>query len=170
MIAGDPYKFAIITEFISNWNVDNSWQNGMILFSINGKLLLNEIRTSTLEVDLYELIDNLKRLETNIPINSHIYKMEKYSAFIEMYNIAFPPDYNIPNNYMYRISTSILEDDNYYIFAVANYDSIRILGGELKMPSMKCDNIVEVTFSRSYLSRLLKELLCSLNKSIKKLQ
>ncbi len=42
-------------------------------------------------------------------------------------------------------------------------------GGELKMPSMKCNNIVEVTVSRSYLSRLLKELL-SLNKNIKKNQ
>jgi hypothetical protein len=159
MIAGDPYKFAIITEFIPNWNLNNSWHNGVILFSINGNLLFNEIRTSTLDVDLYEFINNIKRLDADLPINTLIYEMEKYSAFIEMYNTSFPSDINIPNNYTYRISTSILEDDNYYIFAVASRNSIRILGAKLKNPSMECDKIVEVTFSRSYLSHFLKELL-----------
>lgn len=163
MIVGDPYKFAIITEFIPNWNTNNSWRNGIILFSINGKLLCNEIRTSTLNVDLYEFINNIKRIETHFPINTLIYEMDKYSAFVEMYNISFPSDINIPNNYIYRISISELEDDDYYIFAVANKNKIRLLGGELKSPSMKCDNIVEVILSKNYLSHFLEKLICEVD-------
>ncbi|WP_289688814.1 immunity 42 family protein [Paramuribaculum intestinale] len=161
MIIGDPYKFAIIIEFVPDWNTQNSWRNGIILFSINGNLLCDEIRTSTLNVDLHELINNIKRIESDVPISTLIYNMDKHSAFIEMYNASFPSDINTPNNYIYRVSTTELEDDGYYIFAVANNDSIRILGGKIKMPTMECDNIVEVFLSRCYLSHFLEKLICS---------
>ena len=33
MIIGDPYKFAIIIEFVPDWNTQNSWRNmGLFYF------------------------------------------------------------------------------------------------------------------------------------------
>ncbi|SDE40050.1 Imm42 family immunity protein [Riemerella columbipharyngis] len=40
MIVGDPYKFAIIVEYMPAWNIGDIWHNGVMLLSINGELFL----------------------------------------------------------------------------------------------------------------------------------
>lgn len=158
MIIGDPYKFAIIIELVPNWS-NNTFLNGVVLFSINGKILFGDIRTSTLGCDVFEFIDNIKRVENNLPVNTDIYRMEKSSAFIQMFNIAYPSDYDIPNDFTYLISTTQLGDDEYFMFAVADHNKIRILGGSLDTYSMKCNEIIEVFISKRYLSYFLRSLL-----------
>ena len=48
MIIGDPYKFAILSEVINEWNIDGTFCNGVLLFCVNGDMYLKEVVTATL--------------------------------------------------------------------------------------------------------------------------
>ena len=45
MIIGDPYKFSIMLDMVEEWNIDSSFYNGILFFSIDGKELCEIILT-----------------------------------------------------------------------------------------------------------------------------
>ncbi len=45
MIIGDPYKFAILSGVINEWNIDNTFCNGVLLFCVNGDIYPKEVVT-----------------------------------------------------------------------------------------------------------------------------
>ena len=57
MIIGDPYKFAIDMQKIEEWNYsgDNTFLNGVVLFSIDWTIFPTEIKTATLTSELMPL-------------------------------------------------------------------------------------------------------------------
>lgn len=56
----------------------------------------------------------------NIPINIKIFNMKKEEAFNHIYNITFPEDVNIGNDYQFNITPLSFPEDDCYIFAVSN--------------------------------------------------
>lgn len=60
MILGNPDKFAIIMEVVSEWNIDQSFNNGTLIFFVNGKLYPgDEIVNVTLNSELpHEVSEN----------------------------------------------------------------------------------------------------------------
>ena len=36
MISGNPYKFAVLSGVINEWNLDDTFGNGVLLICING--------------------------------------------------------------------------------------------------------------------------------------
>lgn len=48
MILGDPYKFAILSGMIDEWNIDHVFCNGILLFCVDGDIYPREIVTATL--------------------------------------------------------------------------------------------------------------------------
>ena len=127
MIIGDPYKFAIITGSINEWNVDDTFCNGVLLMCVNGNLFPKEIVTATLKID----IQFLKKKLMNITVDEELYNMQKDKAFAEIYNITFPEDFEVDNDYRFDISTSSLADNNCFVFAVSNGEQVRIIADKL---------------------------------------
>lgn len=133
MIIGNPYKFAIIIQRIDEWNTTNlndTFCNGVLLLCINGELFPKSLDTATLST---EQIFWRKQLE-NIVVNHELYQLPTYELFVSIYNLVFPTDLDIDNDYRFDFSPQTLCPTNSgcHIFVVSNGENIRILASELK--------------------------------------
>ncbi len=127
MILGDPFKFAIMTSMIEEWNADDTFCNGILFFCVDGEIFPKRIISSTLK---YE-INVLEEMLSKICADTELFTMEKKETFKKIYNITFPEDINIDNNYSYYITPSSLLSEGCHVFAVRNDTQVRILAAEL---------------------------------------
>lgn len=170
MIIGDPYKIAVIVQVINEWS--ETWINGVFMLTINGKIIPEEIFTSTLECDCKELNDNLDRMLSCPPVDMELYELDGREAFIKMYNLACPNNADTDNDYRYKVSTSGLEDNDYWVFAVSNGRNIRFIAsrpilGDNDDPFPK-NKMTECNVSINYLTGLTAELREKTNLMLKK--
>lgn len=127
MIIGNPYVFSIIIDIADEWNIDKSFNNGLLFMGINGVLIPDKILNATLNVEIPALI---KKLENPVK-NVEIFSMEKNDAFIFIYKKAFP-DGSDEADCSYDISLWEFLDNDYFVFIVSNVEQVRILAGGLK--------------------------------------
>ena len=52
MILGNPYKFSVFISTIKEWNIDNEFCNGVLLFCIDGNIFPKKIVTATLKCEI----------------------------------------------------------------------------------------------------------------------
>lgn len=128
MIIGEPNLFSIFIDVVEEWNYDRSFNNGLLFVDINGTIFPNKIIEATLNTELYELIQNLE----NIKENTDVFFMGKEEAFVYIYKLVFPDDYDVDNDYSYNVTPFVLWDNNYFVFMVSNGHEIRILASELQ--------------------------------------
>lgn len=121
MLIGDPYKFAIFINTVKEWNIDDTFYSGVLLFSVDGGLFPKEIFNTTLIFEIQQLKENLM----NIGADERLYHMPKDEAFAEIYNITFSEDTD--NDYRFDITPCEFSDHNCYVFAVGNGEQVRIL-------------------------------------------
>lgn len=130
MIFGNPYRFAVWTEYIPQWS--ESYKNGLFYLIINGNLYPGDIRTSTLSSDLYEIIDDDCALISH-PENEAIFNLSTEDAFKHLFDLAYPEsseDNEYPDQLLdYCITCPNITDFGGCFFAVADKRSLRILGG-----------------------------------------
>ena len=127
MIIGDPYKFAILSGVINEWNMDDTFCNGVLLFCVNGDIYPKEVVTATLRCEIEYLKQKLKKLMTD----KRLYAMPSQQAFAEIYGITFPEDMDSDNGDCFDITPASLSDHNCFVFAVCDGVNIRILASEL---------------------------------------
>lgn len=151
MILGNPDKFAIIMEVVSDWNINQSFNNGMLIFFVDGKLYPgDEIVNATLNSEL----PHLKDCMSNVGIDERLFNLSKDEAFSEMYNLYSTEDLNINADYCFDISPLSFLDDNCLIFAVSNGAEIRILAAsELKYIKAESRyNLDNIEIGETYIS------------------
>ena len=127
MILGDPYKFSIIIDTIKEWNIDDAFCNGVLFFCVDGNFFPKEIVTATLKCEVQLLKENFK----NLTVDEDLYNMQKDKAFVKIYNITFPEDVNIDNDYRFDISPQSFSDSDCYVFAISNGEQVRIMAAKL---------------------------------------
>lgn len=127
MLLGNPYSFSILINTIKEWNIDNEFCNGVLLFFINGKIFPQEIVTTTLKCEVQALKEKFK----NLIIDEMLYSMQIDNAFAKIYHITFPEDVNTDNDYRFDITPQSFADENYYVFAVSNGKYVRIMVSKL---------------------------------------
>lgn len=127
MILGNPYKFSVFISTIKEWNIDNEFCNGVLLFCIDGNIFPKKIVTATLKCEIRLLKEKLKNLITD----ERLFNMQKDKAFAELYNITFPEDINVDNDYRFDITPEAFADENCYVFAVSNGKEVRIMATKL---------------------------------------
>ena len=127
MIIGDPYKFAILSGVINEWNIDDTFCNGVLLFCVNGDIYPKEVVTATLRCE----IEYLKQKLRNITTDKRLYILPPQQAFAEIYGITFPEDMDSDNGDCFDITPASLSDHNCFVFAVCDGVNIRILASEL---------------------------------------
>ena len=129
MIIGNPYTFSIIIDIVDEWNIDKSFNNGLLFMGINGVLIPNKILSVTLNAEVFSLI---KKLENPIE-NINIFSMEKNDAFICICRQIFSDDYSDANSSSsYDITPWEFADNDYFVFMVSNGKHVRILSAELQ--------------------------------------
>ena len=163
MILGNPDKFAIIMEVVSDWNIDQSFNNGVLIFSVDGKVFpKKEIVNATLNSEL----PYLKECMRNVGIDERLFGLPKDEAFSEIYSLRSPEDLNIDSDYRYDISPISFADDDCLIFAVSNGTEIRILASsELKYIKAESRySLDNIEISEAYVSVVeFNEILSKLN-------
>lgn len=127
MILGNPYKFSVFISTIKEWNVDKEFCNGVLLFCIDGNIFPKKIVTATLKCEIPLLKEKLKNLITN----ERLYNMQRDKAFAEIYNITFPEDISIDNDYRFDITPESFADESCYVFAISNGKEVRIIATKL---------------------------------------
>ena len=127
MIIGDPYKFAILSGVINEWNMDDTFCNGVLLFCVNGDIYPKEVVTATLRCE----IEYLKQKLRNITTDKRLYILPPQQAFAEIYGITFPEDMDSDNEDCFDITPASLSDHNCFVFAVCNGVNVRVLASEL---------------------------------------
>ena len=127
MVIGDPYKFSILVEVIEEWNLDDTFHNGILLFSIDGNFFPKEIVTTTLKREVRFLHEKLM----NPAVNEKIFEMQTNRAFSEIYNITFPEDFLADNDYSFDITPESFSDRDCFVFAVSNGRDVRIMAASL---------------------------------------
>lgn len=110
-------------DTIKEWSTNDTFCNGVLLFSIDGNLFPKRIVTTTLKCEIPPLKEKLK----NLVINENIYNLPKDKAFAEMYNITFPEDIDIDSDYSFNITPESFADENCHVFAVGNGNGVRIM-------------------------------------------
>ena len=127
MILGEPYKFSIIIDTIKEWNIDDAFCNGVLIFCVDGNLFPKEIVTATFKGEVQLLKKNFKYLT----VDEDLYNMQKDKAFVEIYNITFPEDVDIDNDYRFYVSPQSFSDSDCYVFAISNGEQVRIMAAKL---------------------------------------
>ena len=127
MIIGDPYEFAILSGVINEWNMDDTFCNGVLLFCVNGDIYPKEVATATLRCE----IEYLKQKLRNLTTDKRLYILPPQQAFAEIYGITFPEDMDSDNEDCFDITPASLSDHNCFVFAVCDGVNIRILASEL---------------------------------------
>ena len=127
MIIGDPYKFAILSGVINEWNIDNTFCNGVLLFCVNGDIYPKEVVTATLRCE----IEYLKQKLRSLTIDKRLYALPPQQVFVEIYGITFPEDADSDNEDCFDITPASLSDHNCFVFAVCNGVNVRVLASEL---------------------------------------
>lgn len=128
MIFGDPFHFAVSTEYVVPWNNNFDFCNGLIHFYIDGMVFPIETINATLACEIHMLSERLSHL----PVDMLLYEMEKNEAFRQLYDLVYPADPSSLNDYRFEISPASFSDNNYIILAVSNGTNVRIMGAKLK--------------------------------------
>lgn len=129
MIFGDPYRFAIWVEYIPQWS--DSYKNGIFCFFVNGKMYPDDVRTSTLRVDLYDVIDKNNALVSR-PCNDEVFSASKTEAFNTLFQLAFPEsteENEYPDQcFDYCASSTIINDSGAYFLLFQMKAQSELLG------------------------------------------
>lgn len=62
MIIGNPYEFSIFTKTIKEWNMNDTFFNGILIFCVDGNIFPKEVVTATLKCEIPSLKDRLMNL------------------------------------------------------------------------------------------------------------
>ncbi len=90
--------------------------------------------------------------------------MQKDKAFIEIYNITFPYDINIDNDYRFDISPQSFADNDCFVFAVSNGEQVRIMASKLdyivedSRHDLKGINVSETFIDISEINKIILEI------------
>lgn len=128
MIVGDPYKFSVMVDRVKEWNVTEEDKNGYLNLAINGILVSYETINANLLTALYDIKEALKK----IPFNDHIFSLKSVNAINELYELVYPSDEKVDNEYDYLLSVTELVDAGIFVFAVKQNNEIRIISGKGK--------------------------------------
>ena len=149
MIFGNPYKFAILSGIIHEWNIDDTFCNGFLLLCVNGDIYPKEIVTATLRCE----INHLKQKLRNLTIDERLYALPPQQAFTEIYDITFPEDIDYDNRDCFDITPASLSDHNCFVFAVCEGVNIRILASKLDYePENSKHKLQDITVSETLIS------------------
>ena len=83
VVIGEPYKFSVILQTIPEWNIDDTFCNGILLFGVNGDIYPSKILTATLTSEIQPLKEKLTSLATD----ECLFSMEKKESQHDFENI-----------------------------------------------------------------------------------
>jgi len=120
MVAGNPDKIAFIIEKVSDWS-SCGCTNGILYLYLNGKQYPQELRTVTIDGELYSMLSGNSPLVA-MPVNEKIFSLSPQHTAEYIYELACEN-----GNYTYSVPFQELEDTGYYLFMVCSNSCCRFV-------------------------------------------
>lgn len=162
MVIGKPDSFSVLIKKINSWNTgDGGFCNGILLFSVNGRVFPDEFFVVTLSRAVFLLRKHFQSL-----VNSEkLFLAKKEDAFQAMYNASHPIEDNDIVNYNFDLTPEDISDRGYFMFAVQNGNRTRIMvSNQLKYEAMEGKHdlngaqITETIISNTELEKIIEDL------------
>ena len=157
---GNPYKFSVVFGKINDWNIDETFCNGFFLICVDGIIYPKEIINTSLQ---REILIFKKKLQ-NLFIDDKLFNLPKENAFIEIYNLSFPKDQDIDNDYRFDITPESFSDHDCFVFAVRSHNQVRIMASKLNYLTedsrhdLECINVSETMIEFDELNKIITEI------------
>lgn len=94
MILGNPYSFSVFINTIKEWNIDNEFCNGILLFCVDGDFFPKRIVTATLKCEIQPLkekqyynIEESRHEVTNVDISEAYITIDELNEIIAKLDI-----------------------------------------------------------------------------------
>lgn len=109
MFFGDPYKFAIQCDIVSEWNDDYFWINGVFNIYIESNPVINELYTSELRFTLANITDDI------------------LGSMVQTDNINVIDNISSEQRKLLSISSPEMEDNSVFVYFLFGKDNDYIL-------------------------------------------
>jgi len=128
MLIGNPDKFAFLLEIVPEWSAD-SFANGLFFIFFNGVQYPSELRTTTINVDLYAL------LSEDSPFirpqdDDALFSLNTPELFNILWERTFPEEDD--NDYRFLVPLHEMSDAGFVLFIVSSGEKVRLLLGRGK--------------------------------------
>ena len=152
MLIGNPDKFAFLIEVVPEWSTDR-FANGLFYIYLNGVQYPNEVRTTTINVELYALLSEDSPFIR--PKDDALFSMNTPELFNILWERTFPEEDD--NDYRFLVPLHEMSDAGFVLFIVSSGEKVRLLLGRGK-GTEKGTFIDETTIERTEHTGLLQQL------------
>ncbi|QLB45118.1 MULTISPECIES: Imm42 family immunity protein [Mannheimia] len=134
MFFGDPYKFAIQCDIVSEWNDDYFWINGVFNIYIESTPVINELYTSELRFTLANITDDI------------------LGSMVQTDNINVIDNISSEQRKLLSISSPEMEDNSIFVYFLFSNGNDYIL--------LDKDSEVSIfNYEKDYIMKILRSLL-----------
>ena len=128
MFIGDtsyPNDFGFIIERMNGWE-DRSFMNGLMFLMINSELYPKNVRTTTFNCELDELLGDDSPL-VRPPVDKTMFQLDDTELLNRFVSVTYPEDLDTDNDYSYLIPFHEINDEGWSIFIISDGDLIKLL-------------------------------------------
>lgn len=130
MLIGDPYKFSFIIERIPEWE-DTSFINGWMFLKINDELYPKEVRTTTLNCELPDLLGENSPMKKPV-VDKELYRLDSRELFDRIARITYSEELDALYDISYQLPFHEINDEGWDVFIISDGENIKLLVGEWK--------------------------------------
>lgn len=145
MLIGEPYKFCFLIERIPEWE-NESFKNGMMFVCVEDSIYPDNVRTTTLNSELYSLTD-MNGAFMNPVIEPDTYLFTENELFQHIMRVTYPEDDELDNDYRYEWEFHEINDAGYRFFSVSDGSKVKILVCRVN-PVEEVLNIIEMEIDK----------------------
>lgn len=127
MIIGDPYKLAFIIDRVPAWECEG-FLNGILFICVNGTPFPPEIRTTTLNGDLYQMLVESSPIN-RVKEDRVLYQLEAAALFNKLCDITYPQE-DRDNDDSFLVPTREMNDAGYSMFTLGYGETVKCLIGK----------------------------------------
>lgn len=162
MVIGDPYKFGFLIDRVGDWEYP-PYINGLMIFYLNKKAYPKDLRTTTLSIELPELLDDKSPLLMP-KRNKRLCKLDGTARFEKIAALTFPEDIDKNNDFSYLVPFHEINDSGITVFTVTDEEQVIIMVGEWSEGKLlqTDERVVDILEYESVIAQL-KEYCDSLN-------
>ena len=143
MVIGDPYKFGIIIERMEKLESD-SFKNGIMFLLINGEVYPKDVRTTTFNCELAELLDENSAMRSPVK-DKELYVLKSTELFEKLADFTYGKDRDALYDTAYLLPFHEINDTGYSIFIISDGENIRLMVGRWQDDKIILDNEIEMT-------------------------
>lgn len=153
MLIGNPDKFAFLLEVVPEWSTDR-FANGLFFIFLNGVQYPSELRTATINVDLYSLLSEDSSF-IRPQDDDDLFFLNASTLLSYLWKLTFPAECD--NDYRFLVPLNELSDAGLAMFVVSSGEKVRLLLGKdegTETVTFIDETVIEQTEYRGILQQL----------------